>query len=312
MKIAINYAIFALKYNWVNNHAVIMSKVELEKVTSDKESSFKAAIYEDRFFTAPLHFHPEFELVIIMEGDGLCFCGDYIGALKPGDIMLFGKGLPHFCLSDKRYYELDSTEKCKSIYIQFREEILPFDFKQMPGFKNIQHILNLSVRGLLFSSTDYPEATSLICNLPSIKGFEKVIALYTILNSLAKEKKYNYMASMAYEIPYVSKDIIYLKIIDYINLNYKSEITLSQIAENVGMNKSALCRYFKKIQGKSIFDYINEFRISYACKLIANTDIRISTIAYDSGFNNISHFNNQFKIVTGYSPTAYRQAFLNL
>jgi len=82
------------------------------------------------------------------------------------------------------------------------------------------------------------------------------------------------------------------------------------LAEKVGMNKSALCRYFKKITGKNIFEYIIEFRISYASKLVANSDIRISSIAYDSGFKNISHFNNQFKIVTGYTPSQYRKIFM--
>lgn len=51
-----------------------MSEIEFEKVIPDKESSFKAAIYEDKFFRTPLHIHPEFELVIILNGDGLCFC----------------------------------------------------------------------------------------------------------------------------------------------------------------------------------------------------------------------------------------------
>jgi AraC-like DNA-binding protein len=286
-----------------------MSKIEFEKVTPDKESSFKAAVFENTYFTSPLHVHPEFELVIILEGDGLCFCGDYAGLIKPGDILLFGKGLPHFCLSEKRFYDPRCQEKCKSIYIQFREEILPADYKQMPGFKTIQHILELSERGLHFFSTSQAELKQLIIGLPKKTGFGKVMDMYAILNMLGREESHKCMASLSYETPQISKDPIFLKITDYVHRQYQSEISLTSLAEKVGMNKSALCRYFKKISGKSIFDYLIEFRISYACKLIANTDLRVSIVAYDSGFNNISHFNSQFKKVTGYSPTQYRQMF---
>lgn len=308
--IAKNNVIFACSGIWVNIDGQTMRKIEFEKVTPDKESSFKAAVFENTYFTSPLHFHPEFELVIILEGDGLCFCGDYAGPLKPGDIMLFGKGLPHFCLSDKRFFEPECREISKSIYIQFREEILPQDYKQMPGFKNIQHILSLAKRGLLFTAEKYPNVAHLITQLPSSKGFEKVMSLYTILNTLGIEKDFTCLASLTYETPNVSKDLIYLKTIDYIHNHYQSDISLSQIANYVGMNKSALCRYFKRTVGQSIFDYINELRISYTCKLIANTDIRISSIAYDSGFKNISHFNNQFKQIIGYPPSHYRRMFL--
>jgi AraC-like DNA-binding protein len=149
----------------------------------------------------------------------------------------------------------------------------------------------------------------MILQLPANKGFEKVMCLYTILNRLGTEQNCTCLASLTYETPNVSKDPIYQKTIDYIHNHYQSDICLTQIASYAGMNKSALCRYFKRIAGKSIFDYINELRISYTCKLIANTDIRISSIAYDSGFKNISHFNNQFKQIMGYPPSQYKRMF---
>ena len=287
-----------------------MSEIEFQKVIPDKESSFKAAIYEDKFFRTPLHIHPEFELVIILNGEGLCFCGDYAGSFKPGEITLFGKSLPHFYLSDKHYYSSNNLENCKSIYVQFREEILPYDYKLMPGFKGIRQILDLSMRGISFFSVQQPEIKQLIYELTEKKGFEKVMTLYNILYRLSMEEDYKILASVSYETTQISNDPTYIRTTGYIHNNYHSDISLNQLAAKVGMNKSALCRFFKKITGKSIFEYIIEFRISYASKLVANSDIRISSIAYDSGFKNISHFNNQFKIVTGYTPSQYRKIFM--
>lgn len=286
---------------------LFMGKIELEYVVPNNESSFKVAVYENTFFASPLHFHPEYELVMIVEGDGLCFCGDYVGPFKPGDIMFYGKSLPHFYLSEKRYYQQNNDLKCKSIYIQFREELLPLLYKEMPGFNAITNLLNLSYRGLYFSSNDHPEVVDLINSITDSKGFEKIILLYTILNRLGNNYHYNILASASYENINNSRDAVFLKVINYINDNFQSNIKLSQIAENINMSKSSLCRYFKRITGKSVCDYIIEYRISYACKLIANTDIRISTIAYDSGFNNISHFNKNFLSIIGFTPIRYRQ-----
>ncbi|WP_270712518.1 helix-turn-helix domain-containing protein [Phocaeicola coprophilus] len=93
----------------------------------------------------------------------------------------------------------------------------------------------------------------------------------------------------------------------FINKNYQNNIALEDIACNVGMNPSALCRYYKKHTGKRMFEYLTELRISYATKLLINKNINISQVAYDCGYNSLSHFNHQFKQVTGYTPSEYAQ-----
>ena len=89
------------------------------------------------------------------------------------------------------------------------------------------------------------------------------------------------------------------------NKNYQENISLEDIARHVGMNASALCRYYKKNTGKTLFSYLSELRISYAVKLLMNKNIAISQIAYDCGYNNLSHFNRQFKGITGKTPSEY-------
>ncbi len=72
------------------------------------------------------------------------------------------------------------------------------------------------------------------------------------------------------------------------------------------MNKAAFCRYFKKITNKTYFEFLNEIRIGYACKiLIEEENKNITDVAFLSGFNNMSNFNRQFKIIMGQSPSAY-------
>ena len=287
-----------------------MRKLTFEKVIPDNNSSFKASVFDNKHFTSPLHFHPEFEIVLIEQGDGLCFCGDYAGAFKPGDIAVFGKGLPHFYLSDNRFYKEDCEEKCKSIYIQFGEEVLPNNYRQMPGFKNITGLLNKSERGLYFVAPENDRLVRFIRSAPKLKGFEKVIRLYEILNLLGKSEECRVLASHNFRNNDISRDPVYQKIISYISEHYRREISLGELADFVCMNRSALCRRFKKITGKTIFEFLNELRIAYACKLIANTDEKISSIAYNCGFNNLAHFNSLFKTYTNHSPKSYRCLFI--
>jgi AraC-like DNA-binding protein len=72
------------------------------------------------------------------------------------------------------------------------------------------------------------------------------------------------------------------------------------------MNKAAFCRYFKTVTNKTYIQFLNEIRIGYACKiLIEEENKNITDVAFLSGFNNMSNFNRQFKLVQGMSPSAY-------
>ena len=83
-----------------------MSKIALEYVVPNDESSFKVAVFENSHFTSPLHFHPEYEIVYIEKGDGYCFAGDGVVSFSPGDLYVFSSNLAHYFLSDKRFYEI--------------------------------------------------------------------------------------------------------------------------------------------------------------------------------------------------------------
>lgn len=286
-----------------------MKNLELEKVIADSDSSFKAAVFENTYFTSPLHFHPEYEIVLIEKGYGFCFCGDYVGKFKPGDIAVFGKMLPHFYLSDNKFYRKGNTEKCKSVYIQFDENLLPLKYKLIPAFKTIYHLLSSAERGICFSGKENRIVSGLIRSTPYLSGFEKIMNLYNILNQLGNLSYSTILASSNFQNNDISCHPVYQKVTSYIKGNYQHEITLDKLAKAVCMNRSALCRRFKSITGKTIFEFINECRIAYACKLIANTDTQISAIAYDCGFNNVSYFDSLFKSMTNYSPTGYREIF---
>lgn len=93
----------------------------------------------------------------------------------------------------------------------------------------------------------------------------------------------------------------------YLDENYREPITLDQLAARAGISKGYLCRAFKKQMGLSVVEYLTERRIQHAVQLLQDTDDKILSIALDSGFGDLCHFNRVFKKCNGLSPSAYRR-----
>lgn len=286
-----------------------MENVSLEKVIPGKGNSFCAVNYENAYFAAPLHVHPEYELILIEEGHGLTFVGDSVQQLKTGDFMLIGSNVPHLWLSADEYYMPGTSLKSRSVYSQFGRNIFPAEYAVIPELTAVMVLLQEAQRGIIFEREEGGHVAEMFRKLPSKSGFDRWMGLYRVLNALASHCRYRYLTSDDYSNTsdrYVENSIT-KKAIEYINKYYQNDITLESIAEHVGMNPSALCRYFKKNTGKKLFDFVCELRIAFAAKLLLNSNISITRIAYDCGYNNLSHFNRQFKAITNSTPTEYRK-----
>ena len=99
------------------------------------------------------------------------------------------------------------------------------------------------------------------------------------------------------------------KIYQFTTKNYNRKIELEEVASVAAMNATAFCRYFRKKSGKTFAQFVNELRISYACKLLKHGNQTIADICEEAGFNNLSNFNRQFKSIMGKSPSEYRELF---
>ncbi len=283
-----------------------MNDVLFEKVEKEYNSSFSVVAYANAFFAAPLHIHPEYELILIEEGDGLMFVGDTVSKMSPGDFMLIGQNLPHLWLSAEPYYEKDTTLVSRSVYSQFGLGIFPPDLHAVPELEEVYKLLKRSQRGLIFSGEKLEEQKKKFRKLVNARGYGKWVGLYDLLYRLSTICEARYMTSNLYENADQERhDRVIRKANEYMNRNYQSNIALKDIAIYSGMNSSALCRHYKKHTGKTVFEYLSELRISYAAKLLMNKNISISQVAYDCGYNSLSHFNHQFKCIVGQTPSDY-------
>ncbi|MGV3757367.1 MAG: helix-turn-helix domain-containing protein [Verrucomicrobiota bacterium] len=94
---------------------------------------------------------------------------------------------------------------------------------------------------------------------------------------------------------------------EFIHEHQAEDITLGQVAKSVNTSTFYFCKIFKKYSGLNFTDYVSRVRIEKAKNLLLNPNLRVSEIAYEVGFQSLTHFNRVFKRIVGQSPTQYRE-----
>nr|WP_299074380.1 AraC family transcriptional regulator [uncultured Allomuricauda sp.] len=251
------------------------------------------------------HFHVEFELVVIIQSSGMRFVGDSIEKFDVGDVVLIGKNVPHMWLNDDKYFEKDSSLEAEAISVHFKKDFLGPDFLNVPEMQPIANLLHRAEQGVKFLKTDDNVINELKL-LVNLDPTAQIIKIIEILSLLSKHKEYQLLSSSGFLNSFHKTENRRLdKIYEYVFENFNSPIGSGDVAKIVGMNKSAFSRFFKKTHRKPFTKYLNEIRIGYACKLLLENNESITSIAFLSGFNNISNFNRQFKMIKGKSPSSY-------
>lgn len=283
-------------------------KLHLLDRRSISNSSFTTKINEYSYFLKIWHYHPELELVVILKSEGTCFIGDNIEKFETGDVVLIGKNLPHMWLNDENYFNKDSDKSAKAIAIHFKQDFLGKAFFETPEMIHLLELFERAKFGLKFLNINH-ELISEIQEMIELKGYSKTISFLNILNKLSKHNQTKRLSSLGFVNSFkLSKSDTQDKVQAYIFNNFNKEISLNKAAEVAHMNASAFSRFFKRVNRKTFSKYVTEIRIGYACKLLIENKLNIAAICYESGFNNLSNFNRQFKLVMNCTPSEYLQS----
>lgn len=97
---------------------------------------------------------------------------------------------------------------------------------------------------------------------------------------------------------------------EYIHEHQSDDLSLGQVARAVNTSTFYFCKMFKKVTGINFTDYLSRVRIEKSKNLLLNPNLRVSEIAFEVGFQSLTHFNRVFKKILGQSPTEYRAQLL--
>ena len=283
-------------------------KASFESIKASDHHSFIARRFEEDGFSAPYHFHPEYELTLIVQGNGKRYVGTHMNDYSTGDLVLLGSNLPHCWKTAASAID----KKSISIVIQFQKDFLGKAFFTAPEARRILQLLNNSSYGIQFTGNTSLLQQEMQKILDEPDSFKKLLSILNILHELAVAHEYVLLDKQnAYpSLSLNEKERIHAAM-GYIVENFQNNISLKAIAAIANMTPQAFCKYFKKMSRKTFIEVVNDYRIDFAIGQLVNTEKSIVQIGFDSGFNDISNFYKTFKDRTKQSPLCYRKAFMN-
>lgn len=264
--------------------------------------------YLEHGFPCPLvrwHYHDDFELHLIVASTGKVFVGDHVGRFSPGHLVLTGPRLPHNWIS---HTEPDEVVALRDMVVQFRMELVASMARFAPELEVLLPLLERARHGIEFSSVNMQWAVESFEGIRDTSGARRIGKLLELLHRLAEEQDYLLLSTLAIRsrADQASQEKIQ-QVTQYISERYAQEITLKDMATLVDMNDSAFSRFFAKATGNSFIRFVNRVRISKACELLSDSEMPITSICYETGFNNIANFNRRFRELKQTTPREYRR-----
>lgn len=279
-------------------------KVVAFNVPQVKHEAFRLQLDSGKYFYNQLHQHAEIQIMWIQEGEGTLIAGDYVGRFSSGDLFVIGSGQPHVFRSDENYFQKKSKMKSRAISIYFNESYLGNSFWQIEDLAELRKFIVRTGRGIQFFGKSKGEIISMIFELKNLKGTTKLISFFTLLKKLS-EAKGKYL-SVTPSGNYKSEEGKRMNaILEFTFKESHRKIYLHEVADVAHLSVEAFCRYFKLHTRKTYTSFLNEVRVSNACRLLINQELTIQDVCYQSGFSNLSNFNRIFKRIVGKQPSNY-------
>lgn len=284
--------------------------MKAQLIDVDLSSSKNIHIKEvDTFFLdTPFHFHNLCELVWVEKSFGKRIVGDSIDNFEDGDLVLMGPQLPHIWQNDDVFYRKIKGNRVKSTVIYFPPGFALNLTSEQNILQPVQELISNSSRGLHFFGATRQKVSQILSSITKAEGLNKIINFLEVIEILSHSSEYKYLASLSFKNLYEEKDTRRINVVyQFLMQNFYRDITLQEVSNLCNMAPNAFCRFFKSRTQKSFTQFLNELRIGHACKLIQDESYSVSDVCYQCGYNNLTNFNKFFKVITGYTPSKYRQ-----
>ncbi|RLU59838.1 AraC family transcriptional regulator [Streptococcus iniae] len=254
------------------------------------------------------HWHPELEINYIYEGTARYHIDYDFFNSQAGDIVLIRPNGMHSIHPIANQKHLMDT-------FQFHLEMIGSTIIDQVSLRYLQPLQN----------SDYK---FVYCIKPDMPGYSDIKSCLFTIFKLAKEEGRHFellLKSKLHEFIYLlfyyryvlrkTTDDVYRKnekirqLIDFINHHYNENLTIEFLADYIGYSKTHFMSVFKQHTGSSCTEFLIQVRLNKACELLAHSTKPILEITHDIGFNNLSHFNRQFKWYFFVTPSYYRKQY---
>jgi len=280
-------------------------KAQFEAFQPLPESSFRIFGYEVSEFDGPWHYHPEYELTIILQSEGIRYVGNSMENFEAGDLVLLGPNLPH-CWKNTP----DSEGPASSIVVQWPEQFLGNGWLDVAEFKSIKRLFQLAGQGIRFDQEVSARVNPMLTEMLEMQPMARLMKFLEVLELLAAVKNTHFLCEQGFAYPLNYEDNQRINTVyNYIREHYSERITLAVLSGLVHMSEEAFSRFFSRIMQKPLFTFLNEYRINMASKMLIETDMQVAEISFACGYESPPFFFRQFRKFGGMTPAAYRKQF---
>ena len=299
-------------------------KASAERLIPDPGHSFRTI--DRRGATDPItwHYHPEVEIIHVLEDRGRAIIGDYVGPVRRHDLLVLGSNLPHVfdsvhpgeagAVTGRGFDRFTGTgirrEVFPALVVQFREDFVGEPFLEAAEMVGVRRMLEDACRGIRIPREQGETILERFDNLFETRGLNRLVGLIECLGETAAIADPELLASAVYRDRdgQLKESTRLHSVFEYIHANYRrNEFLARHIAEFLEMNPSALSRYFRRVTRSKPTAYITELRIAHACQLLTESDLSVMDVQRGSGFASTSYFNRAFRKHRGMSPREYRR-----
>jgi AraC-like DNA-binding protein len=283
-------------------------RARIEKLLPPTTASFIYRVKREPRFGVFWHYHPEYQLTLVLRGQGKRFVGDDVSRFGAGDLVLTGPNLPHMWCSSRA--PAPSGRPHEAIIIQFPDSIFGGRFLELPEMSVVRRLLERSAQGIRFADGVRRRVAPRMVRMGRQRGLARLIELMEILRILSQAPIDRVLSSKAFTpaVGFADRERID-RICRHIAENSARSIPLAQAASAAHMSVPAFTRFFKKCTGKTFVEYLTDLRVGTACRLLMETDRTVTQVCYAAGFTNLSNFNRRFRDLKGVAPREFRRQY---
>lgn len=261
----------------------------------------KGYVGSEEAFDAPYHFHPEVELLLMESSRGTRYVADSVEPYEPGDLVLIGANVPHV------FVRQASSGPAASIVVQFRRDFLGEPFFGRPEMREVQQLLTHANDGLHFGAPTVRWVAPRLRRMLAQQGTRRVTLLLDLLARLAGAPG-RPLATSAFRQQIRQEDLARLdRVLTYTEARYHEDITMADVAKIAALTPTSFSRWFSAATGKPFVQFLTDIRMAHAYHALTETGRTVTEVAFDCGFNSVSHFIHRFREIRGVSPREFRR-----
>jgi AraC-like DNA-binding protein len=262
-------------------------------------------------FYPHLHRHEEIQLMWVQHGHGTLIVENNMHPFWSNEIFWIGSNQPHVLKSEGLPFGSKTKKNAQALTLFFNPEGKLAPLLSLPEFKKIRSLIEQYQEGFKIPEAYVAEVSSRLLKIHQTQGIVQFLAFVELLNFFLSVKDPQPLITGSRLSAVNEQEGIRIGYIyNYIMQHFDTEIKLEDIAREAHMTPQAFCRYFKKHTRLTFVSFLNEVRISEACKKLSGGAFdSIAAVAYNCGFNSIANFNRVFKSITGKSPRSYLREY---